>query len=273
MKSNKLNNKIDKIALMLLLLVAIYLWVSAPIPLADHGAQQGERIPVTVMFQIVAEENNIIRQQWTQHIVGKGKKIGLHFGEKWRKKGHDEGPLPALFLREVAAYLEKSPVPLSLFLGSDFPINTANQFKDQQAEAFSMMKKTQKSQYFFDREVQRHTAMFPDNVVVMACATCHNEHPDTPKQDWLMGDMMGATTWAYPNDTVTRDELLLIIGELRRAFAKTYRAFLQKSQHFEKKPIIGEQWPIDGYFLPSVEIFMQRFEQSAAEKTLHLLLP
>lgn len=265
-------NKIDRIVIIIMILIGIYLFVSAPVALDDEQQQKGQRIPVKLMFQIVVEENNRIRKQWTKHIVGEGKNVGFHFGENWRKKGEDKGPLPALFLREVAAYLEKSPVSLSLFLGSDFPINRANKFKGFQAEIFQIMKKTNQNQYFFDNEVQRYTAMFPDNVVVSTCASCHNEHPDTPKKDWVMGDMMGATTWAYPKDTLTRDELIMIISELRHAFAKTYTAFVQKSQTFVNKPLVGEQWPVDGYFLPSVGVFMQRFEKSAAESTLNLLL-
>ncbi len=268
----KPTNKIDRVLIIIMVLVGMYLFISAPVVLDDERQQKRQAIPVKLMFQIVAEENNGMRKQWTKHIVGEGKNVGFHFGQNWRKKGEDKGPLPALFLREVAAYLEKSPVPLSLFLGSDFPISHANKFKGFQAEAFQTMKKTNQNQYFFDKEVQRYTAMFPDNVVVSACADCHNEHADTPKNDWVMGDMMGATTWAYPQETLTRDELIVIISELRRAFAKTYRAFVQKSQTFANKPFVGKQWPTDGYFLPSVDVFMQRFEKSAAESTLYLLL-
>jgi hypothetical protein len=265
-------NKIDRMVIAIMILVAIYLFVSAPVALDDKLQQKGQGIPVKLMFQIVAEENNRVRKQWTKHIVSDGRNVGFRFGENWHKTGEDKGPLPALFLREVAAYLEKSPVPLSLFLGSDFPLSRANKFKGFQEEAFQTMKKTNQNQYFFDNEVNRYTAMFPDNVVVSACADCHNEHADTPKNDWMMGDMMGATTWAYPQDTLTRDELIVIIRELRRAFTKTYTGFIQKSQTFANKPPVGEKWPADGYFLPSVDVFMQRFEKSAAESTLYLLL-
>lgn len=271
-KKKKQINRIDIVALSLLLLLTIYLFISRPMPLVSSSQQQGERIPVRILFQIIAAENNQMRKQWTQTIVSDGKKMGLAFGEEWRKEGQDKGPLPALFLRETAAYLEKSPIPLSLFLGSDFPINSANKFKGLQADSFQAIKNTGQNQYFFDTEMQRYTAMFADKVVVDACANCHNEHVETPKSDWLLNDIMGATTWAYPYDTVTRDELSMIITELRSAFAKTYDAFLQKSQSFQHKPTIGTQWPVEGYFLPTREVFMQRFEKVASEHTLQLLL-
>jgi len=79
----------------------------------------------------------------------------------------DQGPLPALFLREVATHLEKSSVPLSLFLGSDFPISSSNKFKGKQAEAFQTMRDTKgEAQFFYADDVKRYTAMFADNVVV-----------------------------------------------------------------------------------------------------------
>ena len=55
----------------------------------------------------------------------------------WKDEDVQAGPLPALFLRETAARLEASPVPLGLFLGSDYPISPSNRFQGAQAEAFA----------------------------------------------------------------------------------------------------------------------------------------
>ena len=265
-------NRIDFYSISLLILLGIYLLISAPFQLKTTDQHIGQKISVQTLFQIVAEENNKIRKQWTQDIVSDGQKIGLFFGEEWHRKGEEKGPLPALFLREIAASLEKTPIALSLFLGSDFPINQTNIFNGIQNTAFQRLKNSDENQYFFDNDIKRHTAMFPDKVVVAACKNCHNEHPDTPKNDWLLNDIMGATTWTYPEDSVTRDELINIINELRSAFAKTYRLFLIKSQTFQHKPVIGNKWPVDGYFLPTEAVFMQRFKTLSSESTLHFLL-
>ena len=266
-------NRIDIVALSLLALVAVYLFVQSPIPLSDANQVKGELIPVSIMFEMVAKENNKARKQWTKQIVVAGKKFGLKFGEEWRKEGVDQGPLPALFLREVATHLEKSPVPLSLFLGSDYPISSANKFKGRQAEAFQKMRDTKgEAQFFFSEDVMRYTAMFADYVVVEGCSTCHNEHPDTPKKDWVMNDIMGATTWAYPKEYVTRDELVEILAELRGAFGKTYVSFLEKTKTFANPPGIGDRWPSEGYFVPTSTVFFQCFEKSAAAHTLSFLL-
>lgn len=266
-------NRIDIIVLSLLAVTGVYLFAQSPAPLVETNQAKGELIPVNTMFEMVAEENNNARKLWTKQIVVAGTKSGLKFGEEWHEKGVDQGPLPALFLREVATHLEKSPVPLSLFLGSDYPISSANKFIGKQAESFQKMRDTNgESQFFYSEDVERYTAMFADNVVVKGCATCHNEHPDSPKTDWVLNDIMGATTWAYPKGYVTRDESVLILSELRDAFGKAYTSFLDKLQTYKKPPTLGVKWPVDGYFIPTADVFFDRFENSAAVSTLRFLL-
>ena len=265
-------HKIDIVAACFVVVLGIYLVVQAPAPIDDDPGNKGEKIHVNRLLELVANENNVVRTMWTKSIVVDGKKVGFGFGEEWKKDGVDEGPLPALFLRQTASLLEKSPVPLSLFLGSDFPINTANKFTGYQAVHFDKIRESGHNQFFYDEDVSRYTAMFPDEVVVGACASCHNEHPDTSKTNWEMNDIMGATTWAYPKEYVTRDELIFVINELRSAFSMAYARYLEKTKTFKNKPAVGQQWPKEGYYLPSRKAFMSRLEQLAAQNTLGMVL-
>ena len=66
---------------------------------------------------------------------------------------------------------------------------------------FEEIKATSEARFFHEDDTKVYTAMFPDFASVQPCVTCHNEHPDTPKDDWQLGDVMGATTWAYPKKT------------------------------------------------------------------------
>ena len=102
---------------------------------------------------------------------------------------------------------------------------------------------------------------------------CHNEHPDAPKADWLRDDMMGATTWAYPKEAMTRDEFIQIIRAVRGSFKDAYVAYLEKTATFADPPEIGDQWPRDGvYALPSVEVFLQEFAAQASARSIEILL-
>jgi hypothetical protein len=250
-----------------LLVLTVYLFVSAPPPLPEK-VPAGTAIPVERLFTLVEAENDAVRALWTQAIVGAGKAAGLKFDEHWRDADVEAGPLPALFLRATAVYLEKDPVRLSLFLGSDFPINPANRFEGPQAEKFRLIKETQAPQFFFAADTGLYTAMFADTAVASPCIQCHNEHPDTPKKDWKLHEVMGATTWSYPEASVSTEELLQTVAALRRGFQEAYTAYLKKADGFARRPEIGSKWPRDCYCLPSVPAFMAEVERITSADTL-----
>ena len=254
-----------------LAVVAVYLFATRPESLPDR--QTSERtVPIEHVFRIVASENAIVRGLWTVDIVGAGLKSGLKFSEKWRQPNVDAGPLPALFLREAATALQKTRVPLGLFLGSDYPISASNLLTGAQAEHFKRVRATGNAEFFNAADIGRFTAMFSDVAVAPGCVSCHNEHPNSPKTDWKLNDVMGATTWSYPKDSVPIEEAVQIIAALRSSFATAYGSYLEKALAFENPPEIGERWPREGYFLPLRENFMREFERRSSAGTLGGLL-
>ena len=261
------------ITVLALIALSIYLFVQAPAPLPEMETAVGETIPIETVLTLVAAENDVVRALWTREIVGAGQQVGLAFDEDWREDDVEAGPLPALFLREAAASLEKNPVPLSLFLGSDFPISPSNLFTGRQTEMFERIRETDEAQFFFAEDTQLHTAMFPDYASVEACVSCHNDHPDSPKVDWQLNEVMGATTWLYPKEEVTMAEFMEIIGAVRLGFRDAYTAYLEKTATFSNPPEIGERWPRDGgYYLPSTEVFLTEFAQQASIRSMEILL-
>ncbi|MCB1597187.1 MAG: DUF3365 domain-containing protein [Gammaproteobacteria bacterium] len=259
------------LASLLLTALIVYLFVSAPSPLPEQAAVNAN-IPVERVFALVEGENDAARALWTREIVGAGKKAGLGFSEDWREAGEEAGPLPALFLRETAKNLERNPVRLSLFLGSDAPINSANRFEGRQQEAFARIRATGEPQFFRMPDTRLYTAMFPDEAVAEACVTCHNEHEDSPKNDWKLHDVMGATTWSYPEDRLTAEQMISVLAALRTSIRGAYQAYLDKAVTFSKPPEIGARWPRDGYYLPSADVFMAALGESTAAASLDALL-
>lgn len=267
-----MNKPANIFTLLVLIALITYLFVQAPTPLSEQETVSGESIPIETVFRLVAAENDVVRALWTRDIVGMGKKSGLKFDEDWRDEGVHAGPLPALFLREAATSLEKNIIRLSLFLGSDFPINPSNLFSGFQKEAFEKIKNDHQPQFFYTQDTELFTGMFPDYASVQPCVTCHNDHPDSPKTDWVLNDIMGATTWSYPKEAVSRDEIMEIITSLRKGFQDAYTAYIEKAATFSKKPEIGTRWPSEGYFLPSVDVFMNEFSKRASQSSMDLLL-
>jgi hypothetical protein len=263
------------VAMLLLLALCIYLFAEAPMPLPDRNAYFGEElVPMKTVFNMLATENNAARGLYTRRIVGDGKIQKLNFHERWHNDSIEAGPLPALFLRETALQLEKSGVRLGLFLGSDFPIVSTNKLINNQLAIFEQMKLDQQPRFFYDENTQRHTAMFIDIASTAACVSCHNQHPNSPKTDWKLGDIMGATTWTFPKDSVSMDEVRLLLASYRQSAAGAYAIYLEKMNKNKKNkiPMIGEKWPHQGYFLPTTAVFMDSLNTLTAKYTLNTLL-
>ena len=130
-----------------LVLLIVWAYVSAPTPLPEATDTTGTA--TEDVLKIVASENDIASELYTDSIVGAGKDAGLKFSEHWKDEDIQAGPLPALFLREVAASIERSPIPLGLFLGSDHPIRSSNRFSGTQELAFETMKANELEPQFY----------------------------------------------------------------------------------------------------------------------------
>ena len=235
-----------------------YLFITAPAPLNESKNEEIYTFSVNDGFKILAKLNDEYRTLYTKKIVGGGKKAGLKFDEDWLKDEVEAGPLPALFLRATSSFLEKSPVQLGLYLGSDFPISESNLFKGIQADKFKEIKQDKQPKFFFNKDTKRYIAMFPDFASVNACVSCHNNHKNSPKKDWKLNDIMGATTWSFPNDSLTTNELIDWVNVFNQGAQNTYSFYLDKTKSFEhfEQPEIGEKWPNEGeYVLPSVKTF------------------
>ena len=270
-----LEHKRFVIVVLAMVIVGIYLFASAPVKLAQGESDTlGKGIPVEQFFKMLAAENASVRAMYTADIVGAGQKNGLKFQEDWKKREVNAGPLPALFLRETSTMLQRDAPGVNLFLGSDYPIVAANQFKGLQVAYFKKVRADGKPQFFQDPSTKLYTGMFPDVASAKPCVTCHNDHSKTPKKDWVLNDIMGATTWLYPRKTVPVQDALQVLEVFRSAAIATYAMYLDKVKTFpeNEQPKIGPQWPKDGNYLPDVVTFAKAVEARNSARTLTALL-
>lgn len=253
-------------------LLGIYLFVSAPPELPD-GAGGGRMIPAETALAVLDAESAAIRAMYTREIVGEGTKHGLAFREDWKTDGVQAGPLPALLLRETSNRLQMKVPQLGLFLGSDYPLVKENLFKGEQAVHYQEVKRTMQPKFFFDQAQGRTTAMFPDRASAAACVSCHNEHPSTPKKDWVLGESMGATTWSYAGRQVSSETMLHMVRQLRQSAVDAYGSYLQKVGTYPAtaRPAVGEKWPREGFYLPDREAFRKAVEAQNSAATLNRL--
>lgn len=118
--------------------------------------------------------------------------------------------LPAQMFRfgsELAADRaeENEDVNFSYSLQSLWPINKQNAPKtDAEKEGLKFIAEN-KGKNFYTTETlggQKYfTAVYPDKGVAPVCISCHNTHPDTPKDDFKLGDVMGGVVIRIPVDS------------------------------------------------------------------------
>lgn len=265
------NIKSFVISVLMLITVIVYLFVTAPPPLQDEK-NASTHLPIEFVLSLANEENKIARSLYTKDILQAGKKIGIKFDEQWQESSVVAGLLPAQFLRETATYLEKSPVRLGLYLGSEYPINNANLIEGVQSTNFEKIKKDRHDIFFKMNEEQTYIFMSPDIAAVTACVSCHNNHAESPKKDWKINDVMGATTWLYPDEQISLTDALILLSELRKGFSFSYQYFLDEVKQMPKPYVVGNKWPEEGDFVPSNDAFMHELSKRTSQFTLNKLL-
>lgn len=115
--------------------------------------------------------------------------------------------LPAQMFRFGAEMTAKraetmDDVNFSYTLQSLWPINKQNAPKTEAEKAGLKFVAENKGQNYYTSEklggVNYFTAVYADTAVAPVCVSCHNGHPDTPKKDFKIGDVMGGVVIRIP---------------------------------------------------------------------------
>lgn len=127
-------------------------------------------------------------------------------------------PLPATFLREATEMAARTPSAYRIRLVSPWPINKQNGMQDAfHEEGFQALMQTTEGFYSRQDTVDGITILrflSPDRAVAQSCVDCHNAHPDSPKHDFRLNDLMGGIEISIPIEaqmkTAQRDQVLLL---------------------------------------------------------------
>jgi len=115
--------------------------------------------------------------------------------------------LPAQMFRfgaeMVAERAEANPdVNFSYSLQSLWPINKQNSPKTDAEKAGLQFVVDNKGENYYTVEdlggQSYFTAVYADTAVAPVCASCHNDHVDTPRSDFKIGDVMGGVVIRIP---------------------------------------------------------------------------
>ena len=149
-------------------------------------------------------------------------------------------PLPITFAQEVSEKISQTGVYRYDFL-SRWNINKDKGLKTEfEKDAFNFLQKNkEKSYYKFleyeDQFVLRYATS--DVASAVPCVWCHNSHPDSPKQNFKLGDIMGVLVVTVPitKDVSLGTEMFAgIEGQGQDGKIKDEKSYVETKKVFEK---------------------------------------
>lgn len=110
-------------------------------------------------------------------------------------------PLPAQMFRMGAERVTEADVGFTYALMSPWPVNSQNAPRTE-VERAGMDQVVESGEPYYGEETlgeQRYfTAIYPDKAIAPACVSCHNDHRDSPRHDFNLGDVMGGVVIRIP---------------------------------------------------------------------------
>ncbi|MFO7178713.1 MAG: DUF3365 domain-containing protein [Pseudomonadota bacterium] len=111
-------------------------------------------------------------------------------------------PLPAQMFRMGAEMVAEKKSGFTYALLSLWPVNKQNAPKTEVEKKGLAFVKDNPGQNYYEEETlggkKYFTAVYADTAVAPACVTCHNEHKDSPRRDFEIGDVMGGVVIRIP---------------------------------------------------------------------------
>jgi hypothetical protein len=152
---------------------------------------------VAAFIHAVLEAN---RNNYTENVVSKLRRDGIEAHEHW--KDERGVPLPAQFLLESGRLVALKDLNLSFRLASLTPIyvwNGPNSDLERQGLA-AVQKDPDRPHYGFVTKsgTKYFQAIYADRAVSNACVECHNSHPNSPRRDFKLNDVLGGIVIIFP---------------------------------------------------------------------------
>lgn len=110
--------------------------------------------------------------------------------------------LPAQMFRYGSEMVAEKGANFSYSLLSLWPINKQNEPRTEaEKTGLKFISDNPGKNYYTEEELagkKYFTAVYPDVAVAQACISCHNEHKDSPRTDFKMGEVMGGVIIRIP---------------------------------------------------------------------------
>ncbi len=141
------------------------------------------------------------RAIYTKHVVDRMQEKGVvAASENWESQ--NTLPLPAQFLIDSARMVAKKDRGIRYRLVSLWPIyernGPATDFERGGLEAILKQPEKTYTGYVESGGRRYFQAIYADLAVAQACIGCHNAHPNSPRRDFKLNDVMGGIVITLP---------------------------------------------------------------------------
>jgi len=150
------------------------------------------------LHSVMEADRTVYTKYIIQRLVKKEKVIKA--SEHWE----DEKALvlPAQMFRYGSELVAEKDPGFSYSLLSQWPINAQNKPKTEVEKNGLKYIAEKPGVNFYSEEIlgdQKYfTAVYPDMAVAEACISCHNDHKDSPRSDFKLGEVMGGVVIRIP---------------------------------------------------------------------------
>ena len=190
--------------------------------LVPHLSKEQDKKNAFYEAQRFAEYIRIFRAYYTDDILTKIKEhsdLKIDFDHKDK---NDTIPLPATVMHDLAnLFTSKVDMRVELFSAYPFPNRDKRVLDEFQKESLRSILEHPNEPYaredFVDGRLMFRAA-FADFMSEKACVECHNTHPNTPKNNWKLGDARGVIEVTLPlsiseksGQTLTTNIILFIL--------------------------------------------------------------
>ena len=174
-------------------------------PYVLSAANKGSSSPTLIPAERVAEYVHSViqadRSIYTTEVVERMVNQGIvTASEDWKDTG--KLPLPVQFLIEAARLMADNPNGIRFRLISNWAINKENMprtaFEENGLLKIAVSPERPYRRMKTEHGIEYFEALYPDIAVSQSCVGCHNAHPQSPKKDFRVGEVMGGLVLSIP---------------------------------------------------------------------------
>jgi hypothetical protein len=142
------------------------------------------------LYEVMSADREVYASQVVHRLQNQDRVIKA--SEHWKE---DKAlPLPAQMFRMGSERVRERTKAFTYSLISLDPINRQNGPRTEAEKVGLAALAGRRGNHYTEETLgglRYFTALYPDKAVSQACVDCHNTHPDSPRKDFKLGDVMG----------------------------------------------------------------------------------